>query len=135
MNRPSRALLAVGALIVGLAGVGLGVVAPASAASVRQSASGAAPKPSTAHRPIDVVVVIDTSVRADPFQFRATKLAAAKVIEAIPIAARVGLITSGTFPTVLRQMSRGNRSKMSCLILTKKSKAVPPAVWSKMAQK
>ena len=88
---------ALACLVLMLAATGISAAGPASAAK---------PLPLSTRRPLDVVVVVDTSARKDPFQFRATKIAVAKVIQALPDSARIGLISSGTFPTVLRQPAR-----------------------------
>lgn len=74
----------------------------------------------TVRRPIDVIVVVDTSRRDIPFHFTTIARAAAATIRAIPSEARVGIVTTGPFPAVVWPLA-AKRVGTSTVIATLKA--------------
>ena len=60
----------------------------------------------TLHRDVDVMVVVDSSKRDIPFHSSAILRAAADTVRTMPRNARIGLVTTGPFPAVVRPLTK-----------------------------
>ena len=80
---------------------------------VHASPSGAAV--ARVRKPIDVMVVVDTSKRDIPFHFASIQRAAVSAIRSMPAEARVGVVSTGPFPAVIRPLARNRSASMTSI--------------------